>query len=361
MNNQATTALTVQAQALQKENITEAILEKIEKDFAGLKIASIDDKAGYETVREARITCKKIRVAAKKICEKGREEARREVDAWLAEQNRVVRRIEAVEKPLKETEEWYDNEVARLKREKAEAETRMIAGRIAAMAGYGVVMSYEEAQNCTDEEYQSRIENEKVLYEKRCEAERIESERLERERIEKEAREAEERRLFEEQQAELKRQQEELAAQQRAVEERAAANRREEERIAQERRHAQELQEQRQREERARIEQEHRNAERIEREKAEAVAAERQRVAELERQRKADEEQRQREVEDAKRLEALRKAQAPDKEKLLEFAGTVTSIILPEMTTVAGRTITDNVRTLFTKIQNYIIKEIEKL
>jgi len=100
---------------LVKANVTEAMLQKIKKDYLPLKINGINDSDGYKQVHEARMTCVKLRTTTEKICKKGREEAVRIQKEWLAKEKEVVNQIQEVELHLKTQEDAIDAEKEAIK------------------------------------------------------------------------------------------------------------------------------------------------------------------------------------------------------------------------------------------------------
>jgi len=96
---------------LAKQNVTEAVIAKLKKDYLPLKINGINDKEGYKKVHDARIVCRDTRVLAEKICKKGREEAIKIQKEWLAKEKEVVNQVSEVEQYLKKQEDAIDTEI----------------------------------------------------------------------------------------------------------------------------------------------------------------------------------------------------------------------------------------------------------
>ncbi len=235
--------IALQAKALEKENITEKVLAELETRYAGLTIKGPDDKAGFQLVHDARMQCRSLRVLATKICKAGREEAVAEQRRWLAAQNMVTSRIEAIEKPLRLEEDRIIDEVARIKKEKAEAESRRIADRINRMAAVGGALSFEDAKSMSEEVFNSALETRTADQLSEQEAARVEAERVSAEQAERDRIAAEEKERMDAQQAELRRKAEELSERERAIMAAEGEVRREAQRIEQEKRHAAMLEE----------------------------------------------------------------------------------------------------------------------
>lgn len=346
--------VTVQEQALLKVNVTETVLAQLEKEYTGLTIAGIDDKDGFLKVKAARKKCKDLRILADKICKDGRENAVKEQKLWLKEAARVIGRIEAVEKPLKAEEDRITDELEAIKTAKKEAESRMIADRILSFSEVGAVLSYDDAKDMSTSEYKDTLEGITAEYNAKKEAERIEAERVEAELVEARriaeetaAREAAEReeadRLLKieqdkirEQQAEISRQFAELKAAQDAVNAAKEAEEREKQKAI---------------EIAAAVEKTKREAEEAAKRKAEEDEAARlEAIAKAERERI-----------EADRLAEIKKAQAPDKEKLLVLLTEIESIFFPEMATAAGIVIAGDVANLLLKAASHIKEKCAEL
>ena len=93
---------------LAKQNVTDAVIAELKKNFLPLKINGIDDKEGYKKVHDARIQCRDIRVLAEKICKKGREDAIKIQKDWISKEKQVVAQVQEVELYLKKQEDDID-------------------------------------------------------------------------------------------------------------------------------------------------------------------------------------------------------------------------------------------------------------
>lgn len=116
--------------ALVKENVTEKVLEEIQK-FKELEISGLDDKEGYEAVHKAQMFCRKLRTTTEKVCKAGREEAVAVQKRWIEKEKSIVVRIRDVEDLLAARKNKIDEEkkriaeeAERLERERQEAELR---------------------------------------------------------------------------------------------------------------------------------------------------------------------------------------------------------------------------------------------
>jgi len=93
---------------LAKQNVTEAVIANLKKNYLPLKINGIDDTEGYKKVHDARIVCRDHRTLTEKICKKGREDAIKEQKAWIAKGKEIVAQISEVEQHLKKQEDVID-------------------------------------------------------------------------------------------------------------------------------------------------------------------------------------------------------------------------------------------------------------
>jgi hypothetical protein len=203
------------SQELVKHNVTQAVISGLKEAYGHLKINGIEDKETYLLVKEGRKECKAFRVAAKKICEKGREEAVAIQKAWVAKQKEVTDQIAAIEDPLEEQEKAYEAAVAKEKEDRRRKQEEQLINRQQVLTGMGALysdgcfrlgeISFELS---VVKESESDIWEESILPKFKEEYEKVEAERIEQERI-KQEREAEMKR----QQEELERMKQELADQ----------------------------------------------------------------------------------------------------------------------------------------------------
>lgn len=224
------------SQELVKHNVTEAVISTLNEKYGHLKINGIEDKETYLLVKEGRKECKAFRVAAKKICEKGREEAVAIQKAWVAKQKDVTDKIAAIEDPLEEQEKAYEAAVAKEKEERKRKQEEQLIIRQQILTGMGALysdgsfhlgeVSFEFSvvkESELDIWEESILPKFKEEYEK-VEAERIEQERIKQEReLEMKKREEEMERIKQEREAELKRQEEEMERKRKELEAKEAA------------------------------------------------------------------------------------------------------------------------------------------
>ena len=100
---------------LAKENVTEAVIANLKKQYLPLKINGINDVDGYKKVHDARMICRNTRTLAEKICKKGREDAVKEQKMWIAKEKEVVAQVSEIEQHLKKQEDVIDQEKEAIK------------------------------------------------------------------------------------------------------------------------------------------------------------------------------------------------------------------------------------------------------
>lgn len=122
---------------LEKANITDLVINGLKEKYSGLKINGQDDREGYKSVVNARKECKAWRVAAKKICEEGRDEAVKTQKAWVAKEKEVTGKILEIETLLQKEEDAYEAEKERIKAEKKRVEDNRLTTRTVQLTGMG--------------------------------------------------------------------------------------------------------------------------------------------------------------------------------------------------------------------------------
>lgn len=335
--------LTFIEQELKKFNVVEANLIQLAEAGKGLKIASIEDKAGTEAVRKARIAIKNERVRIEKKGKELREQATKFNKAVLAKEKEYLAIIVPTEEELMTEEKRIADEQARIDREIVEAKQKKTYERLNALSAVGFVIDYSRAEAMTDEQFdkdlseataQFQAEQKRLAEQK--EAQRIEAERLEALRVEQVAK-----------QREL-----ELAAQKVRLEQEAVENQRK-----------QQIEHERQLHLAA--EREKQIKEQAEKDKIVAAEkAEQDRIAAIETERLRIEKDISDKAEAKRKAEAAakKKAQlAPDKEKLMLLAKSIDSYELPKLSMPEAEEVITNVRSLLSKVSVYINQQIEKL
>lgn len=201
---------------LVQANVTDTVLAALKGKYGGMKLKALDDKESYLELRAAAKDCAKLRSLTVKICKEGRERAVKEQKLWIAKEKEVVGEIATVEDPLDAEIALFDAEQERLATEETKRQEEAYINRQATLTKMGAVYadgsftlgaaSFEA--NLVKESSES-VWEEAIVPKFREEYEKIETVRIAQEK-EKAEREAE----FKRQQDELARQQQELKDQQ---------------------------------------------------------------------------------------------------------------------------------------------------
>lgn len=223
------------SQELVKANVTEAIIADLRERLLPLKIAGIDDKETYLIVQSGRKECKALRVAAKKICTNGREQAVAISKAWIAKEKEVTGQIGEVEDYLEVQEKEYETEVAKEKEARKRKQEEQLIMRQQTLAGMGVLYAdgYFSIGDVSFEfsaikESEEDIWEESILPKFKEEYEKVEADRIAQDKIKADKelwlqREQEridrERNELDEKEAELKKEAERQANEAKAKEE----------------------------------------------------------------------------------------------------------------------------------------------
>lgn len=283
-----------------KEVISEKDLQKLVKQYSGLKVNGVEDREGLNAVRKARIDLKNKVVEIKKKGKATRDSAVKFQKAVIERENSLVNIIEPTKKELEAEEDRIAElkEQQRLEEEKKEAER--IQRRLDRLNAVEAAIDFHSLSQLNDEEFELRLSEatevfkaaqilkEQVRIQEEAQAKIREQERIEEEKrqaklkAEQEAKEkafAEEQRKFREEQeriAEANRKKEEEL---RAKEERLAAQEAEKKRLqeiedAKKAAAEKALKDKEEAERRAKEEEEERKKEATEKEKFEMIAKE---------------------------------------------------------------------------------------
>jgi hypothetical protein len=298
----------------------EASLIELASKFKGLKVNGVDDKEGFNTVRDGRLAIKKARVEIQKAGKALRENAVKFQKTVIERENQLIAIIEPVENELMMEESRIAKEKEDLRIAAERKENERIQARVKALSEFNYYLDLYDAKIMPEENFQALLGHAEAEFKKQQEAEakaKAEAERVKREEEERLQREREElarqRAENEAKEAEIRASREKLERDQREREEYARKQEEEKqawlkaerEKLEAEKRAFELEKQKKEAEERARIESENR----IKREAEEK--AERERLTELERQRQ----------------EALK----PDKEKLLSYIKSLSGIPHPQL------------------------------
>jgi len=197
-----------------------ASLITLKKEVEGLKIESLEDKAGIKQVTEARKKLKAARVEIEKEGKAMRDPLTAVSKHISAREKELVDIIEPTEKALKSQEDFIKAEEKRLEEEERLKEERRVQARIDRLAEYGYGIDLNFLKGLDDEQFEGVVTQAKKEYEKdlaaKAEAERLQKEeqgRIRKEREELEAlraKQAEADRILKERQEEIERKEREI-------------------------------------------------------------------------------------------------------------------------------------------------------
>lgn len=174
---------------------TEQTLIDAAKLAKGLKIAGVEDSAGYRRVHETRQVLKGLRVAIEKQrvdLKAGALDYGRRVDA---EARRLTALVEPTELELEAEQKRIDAEKERIRAEAELARKAKLDERVARFAALGVSVAPSAVQDMPDDEFAEALEFAAVEYRARVERERIAAEEAAFEAAAKEQAEAEAKRV----------------------------------------------------------------------------------------------------------------------------------------------------------------------
>lgn len=197
---------------LTKFSALHAELAELAEKYASLKIAGLNDKAGYKAVHDARMIIRRRRTDVEKTRKDLKAAALEYGRTVDAEAERLTAILEPVETHLQRQEDAIDAEKERIKKAAEDAKSAIIQQRIDSFTRLGWMINPSMAAEWTEEVYQTQYQ---LAKEKADQRDKQEAERLRVEAEEKAAREAEAARLIAER-AELNR----IAAEQKAERER---------------------------------------------------------------------------------------------------------------------------------------------
>lgn len=276
----------------------------------GVKVKDLNDKDGFKEVRAKRIELRKSEIPIENEAKALRDLITPISKHISAKEKELLKITEEQKARLIAEEVWYEDENAKIQALKDAAEKAKIQKRIDGLAAYGFTVDYILVLGMSDEEFEDKLNNARIVFE--AEQQKIATEKAEEERLKKE--ELDRLKKVAEEQAQIKLEQDRIAKKQLEAQQRIN--------------------------EQARAIQE-------ERDRLEADAKEKIRQAEIEavkRQAAQDaikqaEETRKREHQEKEEKEANAKlkaekkaAKAPDKEKAIKLFKSLTIDYNPELT-----------------------------
>ena len=197
------------SQELVKHNVTETLIADLKEKYLPLKLKDLNDKETYVLIKDARKECKSLRVLAKKICEKGREDAVAKQKKWIEKEKDVTGRIGEVEDHLEKQEKEFEAEQEKQKALRKRQQEEQLIRRQTQLTNMGALysdgsfalgeVSFELSlvKECEDDIWAEQIYPKFLAEYNKVEAERLEADRkkqeqeaeLQRQREEQERRE----------------------------------------------------------------------------------------------------------------------------------------------------------------------------
>ena len=282
-----------------KYGVNEASISKMADIYLNLSIDGIDDKDGYNDVHSARMVIVKHRTSIDKLRKITNKDAQEFINNNNKNSKKLLSLIAPIEEHLKSEENKITQEKKRIQEEKERIEQEIVNKRVYALLNIEVIMPHTEVAVMTDDEYESLFKNAKKIFD------------------DKKAKADEEKRLIAELEKKLAIERadiERIRLEQEKIAKAQADKDREIEEIKQERIIAEKIEK-----------------ERIEKEKAESI--------------------------EKKRIEEIK----PDKEKILQYAKRLTSIIGPDLKNSNAISIILFAESELNNIAENIIKQSEKL
>lgn len=174
-----------------KYGVNQAAIAKMANIYLELSIDGIDDDDGYNDVHDARMIMVKHRTSIDKLRKFTNKDAKEFIDNNNENAKKLLSLIAPIEEHLKSEENKITQEKKRIQEEKEKIEQEMVKKRVDVLLNIEVIMPYAEIAAMTDDEYESLFKNAKKIFEdkiaKADEEKRLISEaeeRLARERAE---------------------------------------------------------------------------------------------------------------------------------------------------------------------------------
>jgi hypothetical protein len=306
--------------------------KRLAEESKSIVVTKVDQVDIMLQAREKRLELKNIRVAVEKTRKELKEQSLREGRAIDGVANIIKALIVPVEEHL-EKQEKYAEEI-----EKARIEEKHRV-RVERLAQYVEDTSFYNIRDMSDDAFEKLLNSSREA----VEAKRAAEIKAEEERIAKEKAEAEERERLRIENEKLKKEQEEQdkkrAAERQIEEEKLEKERKEREKLLEEQR-------KKDRENEEKLEEERKKRQEIE----EKIQREKEEKARQEAENKKKEEE-------AKRKELL----APDKEKLLNLANSIDTIILPNVQSREAGIVVNRASEELSKVSNYLRERSKSL
>ncbi len=154
-------------------NVTANAGEDLKKEAAGLTIAGIEDKEGYERVHKVQMKSRGLRVRivdALKLARDPYNEAASKIKK-VSDVFEVA--FKAIEAPLASEKKKIDDAIAKAAAEKAAQERARVLGLQEQLRGFGCLKTFEEVAAMSDDEFNTLLVKVKADFEAEVEKQRI--------------------------------------------------------------------------------------------------------------------------------------------------------------------------------------------
>jgi len=148
-----------------KYGINESAIAEMSNIYLDLSIDGIDDKDGYDDVHSARMVMVKHRTSIEKLRKNANKDAQGFINNNNKNAKRLLNAIAPIEEHLKSEENKIAQEEKRIQEEKERIEQEMVKKRVDALLNIEVIMPYTEIAAMTDDEYESLFKNAKKIFE----------------------------------------------------------------------------------------------------------------------------------------------------------------------------------------------------
>lgn len=183
--NQETQLITVSTELpLEKLSATEQHLNELQANYMPLKINGIVDVEGFKRVYEARQHVKKLRIELTKHAKGMRDKINEHINNILAQEKSAVSRLKAIEEHLEAEEEKIEAEKQRIKAENERKANERLQQRVQLLAAVNASHDLIELKTMKDESfdrlYIEKQEANRVAQEKAAEELRIQQRNAQR-------------------------------------------------------------------------------------------------------------------------------------------------------------------------------------
>lgn len=148
-----------------KYGVNEAAISKMSDIYLNLSIDDIDDKDGYSDVHSARMIMVKHRTSIDKLRKTANKDAQEFINNNNKNAKKLLSLIAPIEEHLKSEENKITQEKKRIQEEKEKIEQERVKKRVDALLNIEVIIPHAEIALMTDDDYESLFKNAKKIFE----------------------------------------------------------------------------------------------------------------------------------------------------------------------------------------------------